>query len=124
MFFWYRALHITIFVNRCAFCNLEVRGWEPGDTAEGEHRRWNPNCLFINKNLHVGDIKIGQEIISNKENDVCGRSPSSTVNSHFTPAPNLNKCKFFPTNSIQIIMVIFIFRWTPFAIEDQYFDSF
>jgi len=100
----FRALQITIFVNRCAYCNLEVRGWEPGDTAEGEHRRWNSNCFFLNKNLNAGDVKIGQELITNKESDsdVCGRSPTSKVDSHFIPAPNLNKCKlFFQNKSVQ-----------------------
>ncbi|CAB3360237.1 Hypothetical predicted protein [Cloeon dipterum] len=46
---------------RCAFCNLEVRGWEAGDTAHGEHTRWNPNCLFL-KNIHnIDNVIIGQE---------------------------------------------------------------
>ncbi|KAF4532177.1 hypothetical protein B566_EDAN002239 [Ephemera danica] len=44
---------------RCAFCRLEVSGWENGDTAYGEHLRWNRNCSFL-MNLNVGNIPLGQ----------------------------------------------------------------
>ncbi|XP_065339807.1 baculoviral IAP repeat-containing protein 7-B-like [Cloeon dipterum] len=46
---------------RCAFCNLEVRGWEEEDTADGEHRRWNPNCPFLCNSQSVPNIAIGDE---------------------------------------------------------------
>ncbi|XP_065344243.1 uncharacterized protein LOC135942178 [Cloeon dipterum] len=46
---------------RCAFCNLEVRGWEAGDTARGEHKRWNPNCLFLRNIQNIDNVIIGQE---------------------------------------------------------------
>ena len=45
----------------CVFCRLEVRGWKAGDSAEYEHRRWNPNCVFI-KNRPVGNIPMGKEL--------------------------------------------------------------
>ena len=45
----------------CVFCRLEVREWESGDSAEYEHRRWNPNCVFINKRS-VGNVSIGKEL--------------------------------------------------------------
>ncbi|XP_059479670.1 E3 ubiquitin-protein ligase XIAP-like [Neocloeon triangulifer] len=47
---------------RCIYCNLEVRGWEEGDTPDGEHKRWNPNCPFMNNPEAVVNIKIGQEL--------------------------------------------------------------
>ncbi|XP_059479767.1 baculoviral IAP repeat-containing protein 2-like [Neocloeon triangulifer] len=47
---------------RCIYCNLEVRGWEDGDTPDGEHKRWNPNCPFMNNPEAVVNIKIGQEL--------------------------------------------------------------
>ncbi|XP_065348329.1 uncharacterized protein LOC135944969 isoform X2 [Cloeon dipterum] len=47
---------------RCLFCKLEVRGWEPGDTAEGEHRRWNPRCPFLAPNRQTENVKIGEEL--------------------------------------------------------------
>ncbi|CAB3386804.1 Hypothetical predicted protein [Cloeon dipterum] len=46
---------------RCAFCNLEVRGWEEGDTPDGEHRRWNQNCPFLQSQKSVFNIPIGSE---------------------------------------------------------------
>ncbi|XP_065342169.1 baculoviral IAP repeat-containing protein 2-like [Cloeon dipterum] len=50
----------------CAFCNLEVRGWEKGDTPDGEHRRWNPNCPFLCDCKSVINISIGSEQIEGK----------------------------------------------------------
>ncbi len=32
---------------QCFSCGLSLRGWEVGDTAEGEHRRHNPYCTFL-----------------------------------------------------------------------------
>ncbi|KAF4525084.1 hypothetical protein B566_EDAN015963 [Ephemera danica] len=46
---------------RCVFCRLEVRGWETGDTADGEHRRWNSSCVFLNGRT-VGNVPIGLEL--------------------------------------------------------------
>ncbi|CAB3359852.1 Hypothetical predicted protein [Cloeon dipterum] len=46
---------------RCCFCKLEVRGWELGDVADMEHRRWFPNCPFMTGKL-VGNVKIGDEL--------------------------------------------------------------
>ncbi|XP_065340488.1 baculoviral IAP repeat-containing protein 7-B-like [Cloeon dipterum] len=46
---------------RCTFCNLEVRGWEEGDTPDGEHTRWNPNCPFMRNRQSVPNIEIGNE---------------------------------------------------------------
>ncbi|CAB3386805.1 Hypothetical predicted protein [Cloeon dipterum] len=51
---------------RCAFCNLEVRGWEEEDTADGEHRRWNPNCPFLCNDQRVPNIAIGDEMTQEK----------------------------------------------------------
>jgi len=49
---------------RCWFCKLEVRGWEPGDTAIGEHNRWNPRCSFLKPNDETENVPIGCELIS------------------------------------------------------------
>ncbi|CAB3387126.1 Hypothetical predicted protein [Cloeon dipterum] len=46
---------------RCAFCNLEVRGWEEGDEPDTEHTRWNPNCPFMQKDPLIFNIPIGSE---------------------------------------------------------------
>jgi hypothetical protein len=47
---------------RCHFCLLEVREWEAGDTARGEHERWNPDCPFLSKvgvtmNVEIGELE-------------------------------------------------------------------
>ena len=34
---------------QCFSCHIALRGWEKGDTAEGEHRRHNPFCPFLNR---------------------------------------------------------------------------
>lgn len=49
---------------RCVFCNLEIRGWEPNDTADGEHMRWNPQCRRKNFNV-LGNVEIGDEYLLN-----------------------------------------------------------
>jgi hypothetical protein len=33
---------------QCFSCKIALKGWENGDTAEGEHRRHNPFCPFLN----------------------------------------------------------------------------
>jgi Inhibitor of Apoptosis domain len=34
-------------ITSCAFCPLKISRWEAGDTAFGEHMRWNSNCPFV-----------------------------------------------------------------------------
>jgi len=48
-------------VCKCHFCPLEVSNWEAGDSGESEHRKWNPNCPFIN-GRPVGNFELGDEI--------------------------------------------------------------
>ncbi|KAF4526725.1 hypothetical protein B566_EDAN015757 [Ephemera danica] len=45
---------------RCAFCRLEIRGWESGDTAEAEHKKWNPSCIFLRSRSLVHNIEISE----------------------------------------------------------------
>ena len=35
---------------QCFSCRITLKGWEHGDTAEGEHRRHSPFCPFLNGN--------------------------------------------------------------------------
>ena len=56
---------------RCTFCRLEVRGWEPSDTAVDEHRRWNPRCPFLVLQEAVGNVPIGDEIFALNAADYC-----------------------------------------------------
>ncbi|CAB3387122.1 Hypothetical predicted protein [Cloeon dipterum] len=55
---------------RCLFCNLEVRGWEEGDTADGEHRRWNPNCPFLCSDSSVVNFPIGSEPLEEQHDGI------------------------------------------------------
>jgi hypothetical protein len=51
---------------RCAFCRLEVSGWEAGDTAHGEHLRWNNTCAFLYGrnvgNVPLHEVETGQSL--------------------------------------------------------------
>ena len=38
---------------QCFSCRIALRGWENGDTADGEHRRHNPFCPFLNGQDHT-----------------------------------------------------------------------
>ncbi|XP_065340490.1 baculoviral IAP repeat-containing protein 7-B-like [Cloeon dipterum] len=73
---------------RCVFCNLEVRGWEEGDTADREHRRWNPNCPFLCNRQSVQNIEIGSEQ-TEVQHDAIGNTPIGT--NPFTPPEGLRK---------------------------------
>jgi len=54
---------------RCWFCKLEVRGWEPGDTAVGEHNRWNPRCSLLQTNGQTDNVPIGHELVGEHGTD-------------------------------------------------------
>jgi len=54
---------------RCFFCKLEVRGWEQGDTADGEHRRWNPRCPFLNQSNLLENVPIGRMDVNQTHNN-------------------------------------------------------
>ncbi|XP_059471940.1 baculoviral IAP repeat-containing protein 3-like [Neocloeon triangulifer] len=86
----------------CIFCNLEVRGWEMGDTPDGEHKRWNKNCPFLINPGGVVNIKIGEELIE-QNCDSIGTNPFNVeplekygsniaikLDSHFITASDLN----------------------------------
>jgi len=62
--FYYVGLRDTC---KCHFCKLEVSEWEQGDAAKNEHRKWSPNCSFIN-GRPVGNFKLGEEIQDTSEN--------------------------------------------------------
>lgn len=63
----------------CQFCKLEVRGWEDGDTADGEHRRWNPTCL---RELSANNAPLGSDqelLIISKDKIVLQKMGIETV---------------------------------------------
>lgn len=94
---------------RCAFCRLEVRGWEPLDTAEAEHHRWNPNCPFL-KLQDVGNVCIGDELLAN---DAVGFDAIFSIAA--TGISSVMKCKI----NI-IIFLIKIIRSTKYYIARLY----
>ncbi|XP_059480782.1 baculoviral IAP repeat-containing protein 7-B-like [Neocloeon triangulifer] len=63
---------------RCVFCNLEVRGWEEGDTVEREHNRWNPNCPLLKNSSSVINIRIGDELDLNQGENVASSNRVGT----------------------------------------------
>ena len=42
---------------KCAFCDLILTQWEPGDTSSEQHRKWCPKCPFV-LGENVGNIRI------------------------------------------------------------------
>lgn len=48
----------------CAFCRLQIRGWNKGDTADEEHKKYNPTCVFLTGKC-VGNVNIGEELSAN-----------------------------------------------------------
>jgi hypothetical protein len=50
---------------RCAFCRNGLRSWEWGDIPREEHRKYYPNCPFV-QNLDVANVRIEDE--TNLEN--------------------------------------------------------
>lgn len=42
--FFYDASGDTVF---CFFCGKGIRDWELNDNAYIEHKRWSPNCLYL-----------------------------------------------------------------------------
>ena len=45
----------------CYYCKLEVRGWEPGDSPNGEHNRWNSNCGRNNYRVTLLNVVVGSD---------------------------------------------------------------
>jgi hypothetical protein len=69
--------------SRCAFCRLEVRGWEVDDRAESEHLRWNPRCPFI-QHRAVGNVRIGEENTEDINEATSRRMIAPSVSSYAT----------------------------------------
>jgi E3 ubiquitin-protein ligase XIAP len=85
---------------RCAFCRLEVRGWEEGDRADAEHRRWNPNCVFMN-NRSVGNVLIGRELSEHS----LSRSVETTSSYSINPFAHSENSKYglkYPKSTAQV----------------------
>jgi hypothetical protein len=72
---------------RCAFCNLEVRGWEKGDTAHSEHNKWNSNCPFLLSPKTIGNVPIGEEITKTSSDGIPNHSKINNYSVSF------EKCK-------------------------------
>jgi len=43
---------------QCAFCQLLLRNWVPGDDAVTEHTRHQANCPFVTNAAHHGNVRI------------------------------------------------------------------
>lgn len=40
---------------RCAFCKVEIMKWEPGDDPAVDHRKWAPQCPFLQQRASGSD---------------------------------------------------------------------
>ncbi|CAB3387119.1 Hypothetical predicted protein [Cloeon dipterum] len=54
----------------CVHCNVIVRGWEPGDTPDGEHRKWNERCRFLCSDSSVVNYPIGSEPLEGQHDGI------------------------------------------------------
>ncbi|XP_059485425.1 uncharacterized protein LOC132202487 [Neocloeon triangulifer] len=75
---------------RCVFCKLEVRGWEPGDKAEGEHRRWNPKCPFL-QSSQTDNVQIGEELTVRNDDNPFITTPIKKYGDHVHYSKNLRQ---------------------------------
>jgi len=58
----------------CAFCEVQLKEWEPEDCPLKEHKRWSPACAFIH-GLCVGNKPVASNNEEfNRTRDVCGSS--------------------------------------------------
>ena len=44
-------------VVRCAFCQISLKAWEPGDVPMREHRKHSPSCPFVLQH-NVGNVPL------------------------------------------------------------------
>ena len=72
--FYYTKLDDKV---KCAFCDLILTEWEPGDTPNDQHRKWYPNCPFL-RGSNTGNIRIPTESV---EHVAGGLQISKTINS-------------------------------------------
>lgn len=47
---------------RCYFCGVEIGAWEESDDVLNDHKRWSPNCNFINGNS-TNNVPIDAELL-------------------------------------------------------------
>ncbi|AHH82682.1 IAP-3 [Buzura suppressaria nucleopolyhedrovirus] len=59
--FYYIGVHDEV---RCAFCKVEFRKWMEGDNPADHHRKWAPQCPFLNNKIDAGQDVCGtREVI-------------------------------------------------------------
>lgn len=66
---------------RCAFCRNALRSWEPGDIPREEHKKYFPNCPFVQSR----DVEI--ENTSQQRN--CTQNPVNTAGSLSLPSSSM-----------------------------------
>lgn len=55
-------------VVRCAFCNVEGHHWTEVDDPMADHKKWRPNCPFVQKHINNNNSSSGQIAV-----DTCGK---------------------------------------------------
>lgn len=59
---------------RCAFCKVEIMRWQHGDDPLSDHRRWAPQCKFVQELMCNSDSDAAAAAASNDE---CGHRDST-----------------------------------------------
>lgn len=52
---------------KCAYCGVEIGKWQRGDDIVTDHKRWSPNCTFLNNNTMPSNEQF------NDGEDTCGK---------------------------------------------------
>lgn len=56
---------------RCAFCQVQIKQWEESDNPATEHKRWAPQCTFLQSK---------DSVLMKNDFDECGIYKTRTVN--------------------------------------------
>lgn len=78
--FYYRNVEDSV---QCVFCGIQIRGWEPGDDPDQDHRENSPNCDFV-------------------RNRECGNVPITDVGAQDTPMENVCSQDVSVNNGVEI----------------------
>lgn len=113
---------------KCAFCNIELGKWEENDSIERDHRRFSPNCPFINNK--AANIPLGstETTMPQQGEDTCGKfglevRPNSCTEREKSDynklnLPNIGKTPAFP-NRTRLESRVETFKHWPISITQR-----
>lgn len=72
---------------RCAFCKVEIMSWAEGDDPASDHQRWAPQCPFLRKHEHNGNIPLDPSFDSTGRDECGSRAPPACTAPVRMPGP-------------------------------------